>query len=313
MSLLLEALRKSERRRQRSAPTIHDPGDPDPSTSPASLPWVPMACCLLAFALMNLFTLVQFRGGEGMASEEALATVELPASPAEEGSAPPAGAMDVEPVTDAKVSAGPTLAPVEVVVTDSQAEEAAPRAAPPVTAAAEKNRTPVESLPAQKRIISGRPRAEAQDLDTASLQKLIAADAEREAGPSEQGRQPAAQPKSKPTPKPKPKPAAPDRPTPRPDAARQKQQQQQRVTPPPRPPSPPHIDYWDLPDNVRQQLPEFRINVLVYAEEPANRFILMGGFRLAEGDSAQEGLVLEEVLRDGAVFSYRRYRFLVHR
>lgn len=72
-----------------------------------------------------------------------------------------------------------------------------------------------------------------------------------------------------------------------------------------------HIDYWELPGNVREQLPQFRMSVLVYAERPADRFILINGRRRFEGDELQQGLVLREIHREGAVFSYRNYRFMV--
>ncbi len=68
--------------------------------------------------------------------------------------------------------------------------------------------------------------------------------------------------------------------------------------------------YWQLPQSWRSEMPEFRITVLVYAEAPEERFLLMNGERLREGDE-HEGVVLEEIRRDGAVFSYRRTRFLV--
>jgi len=72
-----------------------------------------------------------------------------------------------------------------------------------------------------------------------------------------------------------------------------------------------HIDYWELPGNVRGQLPELKIKVLVYAELPDNRFILVNGSRLGEGEELQPGLRVEEIRRDGVIFSYQRYRFLV--
>jgi general secretion pathway protein B len=71
------------------------------------------------------------------------------------------------------------------------------------------------------------------------------------------------------------------------------------------------ISYWELPQGVRDTLPEIRITVLVYADEPADRFLLSNGQRLVEKDELDSGLVLDEIRRDGAVFKYRKYRFLV--
>lgn len=71
------------------------------------------------------------------------------------------------------------------------------------------------------------------------------------------------------------------------------------------------ISYWELPQGVRDNLPEIKISVLVYAERPSDRFLLTNGQRVAEKDELQSGLVLDEIRRDGAIFVYRTYRFLV--
>ena len=71
------------------------------------------------------------------------------------------------------------------------------------------------------------------------------------------------------------------------------------------------ISYWELPQGVRDTLPVIKITVLVYAEEPDDRFVLTNGQRLVEKEELDSGLVLDEIRRDGAVFKYRKYRFLV--
>lgn len=77
--------------------------------------------------------------------------------------------------------------------------------------------------------------------------------------------------------------------------------------------TPAPISYWELPDAVRSDVPDIKFSVLVYSEQPANRFVLANGQRLAEGDSFQQGLVVEEIRRDGVIFSFRLYRFLVEK
>jgi general secretion pathway protein B len=79
------------------------------------------------------------------------------------------------------------------------------------------------------------------------------------------------------------------------------------------PGEPAPIGYWDLPESVRSQVPEFKFSVLVFSKNPADRFVLINGQRLEEGDSPQAGIVVEEIRRDGVIFSYRLYRFLVER
>jgi general secretion pathway protein B len=80
-----------------------------------------------------------------------------------------------------------------------------------------------------------------------------------------------------------------------------------------RPQEPAALGYWDLPDSVRADVPEITFSVLVYAKNPADRFVLINGERLAEGDNHQPELVIKEIRRDGVLFSYRLYEFLVEK
>jgi len=69
------------------------------------------------------------------------------------------------------------------------------------------------------------------------------------------------------------------------------------------------ISYWQVPEALREGLPDLRISVLVFAEQPENRFVLLNGERLREGEELPNGLLLEEIRRDRAIFNYRNYRF----
>lgn len=71
------------------------------------------------------------------------------------------------------------------------------------------------------------------------------------------------------------------------------------------------ISYWELPQGVRDDLPEIKISVLVFAEKPSDRFLLVNGMRMVEKDSLGGGVELDEIRREGAVFLYRKYRFLI--
>jgi general secretion pathway protein B len=73
------------------------------------------------------------------------------------------------------------------------------------------------------------------------------------------------------------------------------------------------ISYWELPDGIRADVPEIKFSVLVFANNPADRFVLINGQRLGEGDSPQPELMIEEIRLDGVVFSYNLYQFLVER
>lgn len=69
------------------------------------------------------------------------------------------------------------------------------------------------------------------------------------------------------------------------------------------------ISYWQVPQSLREEMGEFRISVLVYAENPADRFLLVNGSRLREQEETDGGVRLEVIERDRAVFTYRNYRF----
>lgn len=84
-----------------------------------------------------------------------------------------------------------------------------------------------------------------------------------------------------------------------------------RITVQSDPPEDDVLNYWQLPQGLRNELPEFKITVLVYAEVPEDRFLLMDGERHREQDELEGGVMLEEIRREGAVFSYQTYRFLV--
>lgn len=77
------------------------------------------------------------------------------------------------------------------------------------------------------------------------------------------------------------------------------------------PPVPDFITFWELPQSIRDSMPEIKITVLVYAEEAEDRFLLVNGQRLQETESLGGGVELDEIRREGAVFTYRKYRFLI--
>jgi len=83
------------------------------------------------------------------------------------------------------------------------------------------------------------------------------------------------------------------------------------VAEPAQPHVPEPISFWELPQGVRDDLPEIKISVLVFAEKPSDRFLLVNGMRMVEKDSLGGGVELDEIRREGAVFLYRKYRFLI--
>jgi general secretion pathway protein B len=76
----------------------------------------------------------------------------------------------------------------------------------------------------------------------------------------------------------------------------------------------PDAPRWDdLPANVRSGLPAPRIDVHVFAREPARRFVLINLRKHKEGDVLDEGATIDAILADGIVLSYQGQRYRVGR
>jgi len=69
----------------------------------------------------------------------------------------------------------------------------------------------------------------------------------------------------------------------------------------------------DLPFEERNNLPAPRIDVHVFAREPARRFVLINLRKYQEGDTVDEGATIESILADGIVLSYQGQRYRVER
>jgi general secretion pathway protein B len=67
----------------------------------------------------------------------------------------------------------------------------------------------------------------------------------------------------------------------------------------------------ELPDSIRQKLPDFSFSVFLYSDEPASRTVRVNGIMMKEGQYVTAGLKLEEIIPDGVIFSYMNYRFRV--
>ena len=62
-----------------------------------------------------------------------------------------------------------------------------------------------------------------------------------------------------------------------------------------------------------QALPELHLDVHVYATKPADRFVYINMRKYREGNTLQEGPVLEKIRRDGVVLNYQGLRFILPR
>ncbi len=57
------------------------------------------------------------------------------------------------------------------------------------------------------------------------------------------------------------------------------------------------------------KLPQARLTVHVYSEEPAKRFVILNSQRVQEGDQTSDGFRVEEIRPDGAMLSFQGQRF----
>ena len=67
----------------------------------------------------------------------------------------------------------------------------------------------------------------------------------------------------------------------------------------------------ELPDELRRQVPAMTITGAVYAENPAQRLLLVNNLVLAQGALAAPEVKLEEIQARSSVFSFRGTRFRV--
>ena len=71
--------------------------------------------------------------------------------------------------------------------------------------------------------------------------------------------------------------------------------------------------YYELAYGVRKDIPPFALSMHVFAADTGGRFVVVDGERKAEGDTIKEGLVVREIRPDGMVLEFRGQRFFYPR
>lgn len=264
MSMLLDALKKSEEQRQLgSTPDIHRAADHNPDgEGNTNLRWLPLLLGAVAVGVMGWLGWSQLRLPEGFVAEPVVAAAEPAVE--EAGTTEPVAeagrqsATMVEQYTSAKSGEAGSTAP-EAQQTDQLRKDVS-RSFNQYAA-----KTPAQKTPAGKNAAAGSSSSAKAAAPVEPPGQLIPQPGESaslepaETEPWEAGL----------------------------------------------------MSYWALPQGVRDSLPEFRITVMVFADEPEDRFLLINGTRLKEQEELQSGVVLDEIRREGAVFRARNYRFLV--
>ncbi|NOQ90644.1 MAG: GspB domain-containing protein [Gammaproteobacteria bacterium] len=65
------------------------------------------------------------------------------------------------------------------------------------------------------------------------------------------------------------------------------------------------IDFYELPESIKQQLPTITISAHVYSSNPLQRSIVINNNFMEEGEYVLDGLILYEITADGAIFNFQ--------
>jgi general secretion pathway protein B len=69
----------------------------------------------------------------------------------------------------------------------------------------------------------------------------------------------------------------------------------------------------ELPQEFRLTVPEFKVNVFVYSEQPAQRFVMVDMVKYTVGERIKESLTLKEIRLDSFVVEYNNRTFRIKR
>lgn len=69
------------------------------------------------------------------------------------------------------------------------------------------------------------------------------------------------------------------------------------------------IEFYELPESVKQELPAIIISAHIYSSNPLQRSIVINNNFMEEGEYVIDDLRLHEITPDGAIFDFRETRF----
>ncbi len=284
MSILLDALKKSEAQRQLGkTPTIHSPVEGPATKRETKRRWVPLLLLALSAVAIAWFGWQKFR---------------IPAEVIDDSGAKVAAVSPVEEnpvITDepGQKKARQEKARQEKVKRQKARQKARQEKADGGSA----DRTPVESFTAGNKSQAGtakKSQANKEKLERSFNSYSAENDAEKDTEPARTASLKTASARTAPI-------VAKEL------AQTTPEENSSSVAPHEAEP----ISFWQMPQTLRDGMPEFKISVLVYAENPQDRFLLINGQRLLEKEELDSGVVLDEIRPDRAVFRYRKYKFFV--
>ncbi len=65
------------------------------------------------------------------------------------------------------------------------------------------------------------------------------------------------------------------------------------------------LEFYELPESIKQELPSIVISAHVYSTNPLQRSIVINNNFLEEDEYVLDGLILHEITPDGAIFNYK--------
>lgn len=71
----------------------------------------------------------------------------------------------------------------------------------------------------------------------------------------------------------------------------------------------PTVPFQELPDETRAEMPTIKIGVHLFSDTPAARRASINGRLMREGQAVEKDLLLLEITRQGAIFSFRGRKF----
>ncbi|MBE9564276.1 MAG: general secretion pathway protein GspB [Proteobacteria bacterium] len=69
------------------------------------------------------------------------------------------------------------------------------------------------------------------------------------------------------------------------------------------------VDFYELPESIKQQIPVINISAHVYSSNSLQRSVVINNNFMEEGEYVLDGLILYEITPDGAIFNYQGTMF----